>query len=253
MKKICSFIFVLYIIIGLYSVFFVDATTVYRPFLMPSFSHLLGTNSYGLDIFALLSISIFNIVIISIFGFASFLLALSIGCLQGYLNEKYDFILQRFYEVSISIPFCYILILLGGYYSLNIFSLGIILFLFNWTFLIPIIRIHAFKLSTASFIVAMDNIGYCKKRIIFIHLIPTLYNNLKYLLPFVLILFISSLTYLDFLGLMGGSILSVGGLIAEGLNYLEFPIILVSAVSFLSIIFIALIVFFETNQYYRGN
>jgi microcin C transport system permease protein len=253
MKKIFKIILLIYALIGFYILLFVEANIVYRPFLLPSKEHFLGTNSYGLDIFNIMFASILYLFVMCIFGIFSFTLGLIIGCTQGYLKGKYDFLLQRIYEIIISIPYFYIVILFSGYFELNIFNLGFILMLFNWTFLIPLIRLQTFKVSKYSFINSMENLGYSKSRIIFFHILPNVYNNVKQLLPFILILFMSSLTALDFLGLSSTVNMSVGGLIAEGINYLDFPIILVSASSFLSLIFISLLMVFDVNKYYEGN
>ncbi len=252
MKKLFKTILLLYFVISIYVLIFIDVQYIYQPFLHPSFKHFLGTNSYGLDIFTILFSATMDIFIVCCFGFISFMIAIVIGCTQGYLKGKYDFFLQRIYEIMISIPYFYIIILFSGYYSLNIFNLGLILVLFNWTFLIPIIRICSFRISQASFIEALEQIDYSKKRILFIHVIPNVYFELKYLIPFVLILFITNLTSLDFLGLLSKSNISIGGLILEGVNYLHFPIILISSVMFLSLLFIGLIMIFNTKKYYEG-
>lgn len=240
------------IIIWLIGYLLVDVNQVYKPFLYPSKNHFLGTNSYGLDIFNIIFVSSLNLFLMCIFGLISFGLALIIGSTQGYLKGRYDFILQRIYEVVISIPYFYIIVLFSGYFDLNIFNLGLIIILFNWTFLIPLIRLQALKVSELNFVISMHNIGYTKSKILFIHIIPNVYNNVKHLVPFVLILFMSSLTSLDFLGVSSKSPISIGGLISEGINYLDFPIILVSSVSFISILFISLIIIFDVNKYYDG-
>ena len=61
MKKVFKIILLIYALVGFYILLFVDATIVYRPFLLPSKEHFLGTNSYGLDIFNIMFASILNL------------------------------------------------------------------------------------------------------------------------------------------------------------------------------------------------
>ncbi|MDR0484976.1 MAG: ABC transporter permease subunit [Alphaproteobacteria bacterium] len=249
MKILSKLILLAYFILGVIY-FFKDNSSIYQPFLPPSLTHFLGTNSFGKDIFSSLFASILDLFIMMLFGFVSIVFGVFLGSLQGYYRTYYDFILQRLYEIVISIPFFYVIILFSGYFELNIFNLGFLLILFNWTFLIPYIRLQALKISISAYIIQMQDIGYSKRRILFFHVIPNVYYNIKYLIPFVLILFMTSLTSLDFLGFFNQGNMSVGSLIFEGVNYPDFPVILISSCAFMIVLFVALIGLFEVNKYY---
>ncbi|MCL2566967.1 MAG: ABC transporter permease subunit [Alphaproteobacteria bacterium] len=247
MKKISKIILLINFCVGIFY-FFKDTSTIYQPFLGISAKHWLGTNSYGLDVFSVLFAANIYIFIMLIFGYLSFLSAVFLGSMQGYLRGVYDFIGQRVYEVIISIPFFFVIILYSGWQELNIFSLGLILLLFNWTFLLQYIRIQALKISMNSYIIQMQDIGYSRSRILLFHICPNVYYNTKHLLPFVLILFATSLTALNFLGLY--EVYGVGSLILDGVNNLDFPLILLSSCSFMIILLLSLIGVFDVSKYH---
>ncbi|MDR2007523.1 MAG: ABC transporter permease subunit [Alphaproteobacteria bacterium] len=246
MKKLSKIVLLLYFCLGVFY-FFKDTSQIYQPFLGISAKHWLGTNSYGRDIFATLFAGNVYIFIMLGFGWLSFALAIFLGSAQGYLRGIYDFAIQRIYEVVISIPFFFIIILVGGWWELNIFSLGLLLLLINWTFLLPYIRVQALSVSTASYIKQMQDIGYSPARILIAHIFPNVYHNTKHLLPFVLILFATSLSALDFLGL---SQAGAGSLIVEGVNYLNFPLILLSSCGFLIVLLLSLLGIFNVSKYH---
>ncbi len=217
--------------------------TVDKPFLAPSFDHVFGTNSFGLDIFSIAFASLLNIFIMLFFGFLTSIIAIFLGSLI-YLSKLYDLLLQRLYEICLGIPLLYLILLISGLIEINIFIFGSILSLFSWTLFIPYIRLQTLQIAQEHYIEALEFINLNKTTILVRHILPNLFIVCKPFIPFMSINFIVFSVGFDFLN--GNNNFSIGSLINEGIHYLDYPWIAFSP-SFILIIILLSLVFAFNN------
>jgi microcin C transport system permease protein len=167
----------------------------------PSSSHFLGTDDRGRDV---LTRIVFGYRIAMTFSlllvFVEMLLAVVIGGFQGYFGGNLDIIVQRIIEILSSIPFLYIILIMGSFLGTGFMVLLVTYGLLSWIGLSYYMRGEFLRLRNHQFIDAARALGVSNTRIIFRHLLPNAITPLVTFLPFTLISSISILSALDFLG-----------------------------------------------------
>ncbi len=141
----------------------------------PSFSHVLGTDYYGRDLFTRilygsrvsLSISIIASAISVLFGTL-------IGVISGLSGKYTDNILMRIVDIMLGFPKFFILILVISMGSFSIFNTIIVLSLFSWMDTARLTRTETLLLNNTTFIKAAKAMGMNKLQIIFHHIIPNI-------------------------------------------------------------------------------
>ncbi|GHV16720.1 peptide ABC transporter permease [Fibrobacterales bacterium] len=210
-----------------------DGTPPYPP----SSKHLLGTDSHGRDMLSRL-IHGFRIcmsfsLLLSIFGT---IFGIVIGGVQGYFGGKLDIFLQRFIEIWASLPFLYVVILLGSIYGQGFLLLTLIMAAFSWIGLSYYERAEFYKLKNMQFVKAAIVLGLSHRRIFFSEILPNALTPVITLFPFSLIGGISGLTSLDFLGFgLQPPTPSWGDLLSQGLANLYAPWIAIFTIAALFI------------------
>lgn len=202
------------------------------PPFAPSRSHLLGTDANGRDVLARL-IHGFRIcmsfsLLLTLLGT---FLGIVIGGIQGYLGGKWDIFMQRGIEIWSSLPFLYVVILIGSIYGRSFFLLIVIMAIFNWISLSYYMRAEYLKLRSQQYVRAAKMLGLGHLHIFFREMLPNALTPVISLFPFTLIGGIGSLTSLDFLGFgLEPPTPSWGELMSQGLNNLYAPWISISTV-----------------------
>jgi microcin C transport system permease protein len=154
-----------------------------------------------------------------------------IGGIQGYLGGKVDIVVQRFIEIWSSLPFLYVVILVGSIYGSNFALLVIIMALFQWIGLSYFMRGEFYKLKNMIYVKSARALGVGPIGILFGQILPNALTPVITILPFSVIGGISSLTALDFLGFgLPAPASSWGELLQQGLNNLYAPWIAISTV-----------------------
>ena len=203
----------------------------------PSRSHWLGTDSVARDVFTRLLYGfricmIFSLCLMIIGAF----LGIVIGGIQGYLGGVTDIITQRFIEIWSSLPFLYVVILVGSIYSRSFILLLIIMVLFQWIGLSYYMRGEFLKLKDMTYVKVARAAGIGPLSIFFRQILPNALTPVITIMPFSLVGGITSLTALDFLGFgLPPPTPSWGELLSQGLNNLYAPWIAVSTVAALFI------------------
>ncbi len=202
------------------------------PPFAPSAKHLLGTDENGRDVLSRL-IHGFRIcmsfsLLLALLGT---FLGILIGGLQGYLGRTWDLAFQRGIEIWSSLPFLYVVILLGSLYGRSFVLLILIMAAFNWISLSYYMRAEFFKLKSLAYVKAAKIQGLSSRHLFFREILPNAMSPVVTLFPFTLIGGIGSLTSLDFLGFgLNPPTPSWGELLSQGLNNLHAPWISVSTV-----------------------
>lgn len=167
----------------------------------PVKGHPLGIDSSGRDVaarmlYALRTSLSFGMVLV----LATMVLGTAAGALQGYYGGKTDLLGQRFIEVWQSLPFIYVLILLGSVYGQSFLLLLGVYAVFNWIGISYYMRAEFLRLRKLPFVEAARVIGLPARKIIFRHMLPNALVPLVTFFPFSLVGAIGVMAALDYLG-----------------------------------------------------
>ncbi|MBW7469963.1 ABC transporter permease [Marinobacter sp. M216] len=209
----------------------------------PSPENWLGTDDQGRDVAARV---IYGFRISVLFGltltFASCIVGVAVGAIQGYYGGKIDLLGQRFIEVWSGLPVLYLLIILSSIVQPNFWWLLGIMLLFSWMGLVDVVRAEFLRARNFEYVKAARALGLDNRKIMFRHILPNAMVATLTFLPFILTGAITGLTSLDFLGfgLPSGSP-SLGELIAQGKANLHAPWLGISAFISLSVMLTLLV------------
>jgi len=167
----------------------------------PVRKHVLGIDNAGRDVLARILYGLrtsmtFGLLLVAFsMGFG-----IIMGALQGYYGGKVDLVAQRLIEIWSTIPFLYVMILLGSMYgrsfSLLLFCYGI----FNWIGISYYVRAEFLKLRNMPFVDAARCLGIPSSHIMYRHILPNALTPIITFFPFSLVGAIGSLAVLDYLG-----------------------------------------------------
>ena len=198
----------------------------------PSALHWLGTDSSARDVFARLlygfrTCMLFSLILAAIStGFG-----ILIGAVQGYFGGVVDIVMQRMIEIWSSLPFLYVVILVGTIYSRSFIILILVLSLFQWIGLSYYMRGEFLKIRSLNYVKVAKTMGMPSSHILFRQILPNGLTPVITLLPFQIIGGIGALTALDFLGFgLQPPAPSWGELLSQGLNHLFAPWLAISTI-----------------------
>ncbi len=191
----------------------------------PSAENLLGTDDQGRDVVARL---IYGFRISVLFGliltFASTVIGIAAGAVQGYFGGWTDLLVQRFIEIWTGLPVLFLLIILASLVQPNFWWLLGLMLMFSWTGLVGVVRAEFLRARNFEYVRAARALGVGNLVIMFRHVLPNAMVATITFVPFILNGSITTLTALDFLGfgLPPGSA-SLGELLAQGKANLHAP------------------------------
>ena len=167
----------------------------------PVAGHPLGIDSSGRDVaarmlYALRTSLTFGMLLV----LATMSLGTAAGAVQGYYGGRVDLLGQRFIEIWESLPFIYVLILLGSVYGQSFGLLLAIYAIFNWIGISYYVRAEFLRLRKLPFVEAARVIGLPARKIIFRHILPNALVPLVTFFPFQLVGAIGAMAALDYLG-----------------------------------------------------
>lgn len=182
-----------------YSISF-NKDDLYFPF-RPTPGHAMGLDGSGRDvlvriIYALRTSLNFGFLLVT----STMILGILFGALQGYFGGKVDLVGQRLIEIWESLPFIYILILIGSVYGRSFVILLIIYGFFNWIGISYYMRAEFLRLRRQPFVESALCMGLSTYKIIFRHILPNGLVPIITFFPFSLVGAIGVLAALDFLG-----------------------------------------------------
>ena len=169
---------------------------------------LLGTDIQGRDMWSRiwvasrlsLSIGLVGVILTLFFG-------ITLGGISGFYGGFIDTIIQRIIEIVRAVPTIPLWMALAAAmpFSWSIvqiyFSITLIISLFAWTDLARVVRGRFLSLREEDFVTAAVLSGADEKRIIFRHVMPSLYSHIIAAVSLAIPLMIISETALSFLGL----------------------------------------------------
>lgn len=214
---------------------------ILRP---PSEQHWLGTDNLGRDIFARL---IYGVRISLGFSFIlwiiSYFIGAIVGAMQGYFLGVFDFVLERFKELTSIIPMLTMVILVTAITKSQ--SFWIILFLvliFGWMGIASQIRAGVLSIRKREFCEASVALGGSHFRVLVKHILPNSLTPLITLSPFAIEGGVSLLAALDYLGFgLPPPTPSLGELMSQGRDNIQnAPWLLVSPIVTILLILISI-------------
>ncbi len=209
----------------------------------PTGNHIFGLDASGRDVFARI---LYATRIALLFGLTlaitATLLGMFIGAMQGYFAGKVDICIQRATELWATLPFLYVMVLMGQVFGKSFTLLLICYGLFCWIGLSYYMRAEFLRLRNRPFVAAARCQGLSNARIIFRHILPNALTPMITLFPFLLVGAIGSLVSLDFLGFglppmtpSWGELLNQAQANREAWWLILFPTMAIFAVMFLTV------------------
>lgn len=167
----------------------------------PNLKHWLGTDDRGRDVFTRIfygyRISMtFSLILVLIEMIAGTV----IGGIQGYFSGILDISVQRIIEILSSIPFLYLILIMGSFFGRSFTVLLVTYGSLSWIGISYYMRGEFYRLKNFQFVDAARAFGISDFKIIFRHILPNALTPIVTFLPFTLIGSISVLSALDFLG-----------------------------------------------------
>ena len=168
----------------------------------PSKYNLMGTDDRGRDVLTRLLYGLrYSLVFALGAWFFAYFIGIIIGSITGYFGGKVDLIGMRAVEIIQTMPTTLILITIISIFTPNLLVLVIFLSLFDWTKIALYMRAQFLQLRKREYVEAARAIGSSNSRIIFKHILPNAITPIVTFSPFDIAANISTLAFLDYLGL----------------------------------------------------
>ena len=216
----------------------------------PTAQNWLGTDDQGRDVLARI---LYGLRVSLLFGFAltfaSALLGIIVGAIQGYYGGWVDLIGQRVLEVWGGLPTLFMVMILVSMFTPSVYWLFLIMLFFGWTTLVGLVRAEFLKARNLDYVRAARSLGVTDRIIMFRHILPNAMSSSLSQLPFMLTANITALTALDFLGYgLPPDAASLGELLLQGKSNLNAPWLALSGFFSLAIVLSLLIYIGEATR-----
>ena len=200
-----------------------DAIDPLHPLLHPlSPGHVLGTDSFGRDIFSRILYG-GRIDLLIGFGATSVtaVVGTAIGLASGYFGGWVDSIIMRIVDLFFAFPFFVLVIAIVAMLGPSIFNMFVAIWLTSWISYARITRGHTLVAKRQEYTLAARALGYKNRRVMMRHILP---NVVSYVIIFAMVDAVGNIVLgssLGFLGLGAQPPSSEWGvMISDGQNYL---------------------------------
>jgi microcin C transport system permease protein len=168
----------------------------------PTSDNLMGTDDRGRDVLTRLLYGLrYSLVFALGAWFLSYFFGVIIGSVTGYFGGKVDLVGMRSVEIIQTMPTTLILITIISIFTPNLLVLVLFLSLFDWTKIALYMRAQFLQLRKREYVEAARALGSSNSRIIFKHILPNAITPIVTFSPFDIAANISTLAFLDYLGL----------------------------------------------------
>lgn len=213
----------------------------------PDSEHWLGTDDTARDVAARViygfRLSVFFGLIVTA---ASTVIGIIAGAVQGYFGGRTDLIFQRIIEIWTSTPELYVIIILFAILGRSFWLLVLVMVLFGWTKLVPVVRAEFLRARNFEYVRAAKALGVPDRVIMLRHVLPNAMVATLTLLPFVVTGAIGMLATLDYLGFgLPSSAPSLGEMTQQAKQNLHAPWLAFTAFFTFSIMLSLLVFIFE--------
>lgn len=139
----------------------------------PSFSHLLGTDQIGRDLFSRL---LYGTGVSLLVGIISTLLTTFVGALlglvSGYFGGWIDVLIMRFTDMVMSFPYLLLVLVAAAIFSPGLWNIVLILGFVNWPGIARLVRGNVLSLREKTFVQSSIIAGMPGKYILFSDILP---------------------------------------------------------------------------------
>jgi ABC-type dipeptide/oligopeptide/nickel transport system permease subunit len=169
--------------------------------LPPSASHPLGTDNNGFDeLGRIMAGGQTALEIGFLAAFVATVIGTVYGAVAGLAGGLLDGALMRFVDVLLSIPFLFVVLVVGTKYSATVIEESLLIGAFSWLVAARLVRGEVLTLRVRDFVLAARVMGGTRTRIVFRHLIPNALSVVIVNVTFQIADSILALAYLGFLG-----------------------------------------------------
>jgi microcin C transport system permease protein len=179
-----------------------DRTMTGIPPTAPDSKHWLGTDDRGRDVLARLIYGLRNsLLFTTIVWFASYVIGIFVGAIQGYRGGRLDFYFQRVIEIISALPTFFLIIIIASIIQPTLLLLaGITVIVGGWIPISYYLRAEFLKLRQLEFVESARAQGIGLPRLMLRHILPNSLNPVITFTPFTLTGGITGLAGLDYLG-----------------------------------------------------
>jgi microcin C transport system permease protein len=167
----------------------------------PRWSHWLGTDDRGRDVFARLA---YGFRVSMTFALCAvlieYVIGMTAGAVLGFFGGRTDFYGQRLVEIWSAIPFLYTIMIMTQVIEPSVTKLAILLGLFNWVGISFYMRGEYYREKARDYVAAAIAQGESRLSIMFSHILPNALTPVISFAPFAIVGSITALVSLDFLG-----------------------------------------------------
>jgi peptide/nickel transport system permease protein len=174
-----AILLVLFCLVGIFPGLFAHdnpSAEVYKRSIGPSSAHLLGTTSFGQDMFAQVIYGARPVLLIAFgVGIGATVIAMLIGVAAAYLGGAWDGVLNLLTDVLLVIPAFPLLIVIGSYlHGAGTLVLILVITFISWSYTARQLRAQALSLRNRDFLEAARVRGERSIYIIVVEIIPTM-------------------------------------------------------------------------------
>lgn len=189
----------------------------------PRVGHLLGQDRLGRDVLAgiLYGGRVSLSVGLAVVG-ASLLVGTLVGFVSGYLGGWVDEAVMRLVDILLAFPGILLAIALAGILGPSLGNVVFALSVLGWVGFARLVRGEVLSLKEREFVVASRVLGAGPVRIALRHILPNLAGPLAVQATFSVAATILAESSLSFLGLGPQDVVTWGGMLSEGVDYLLF-------------------------------
>ncbi len=189
----------------------------------PSWEHLLGTDTFGRDIFSRVLYAIrLDLQVVVIVTYIPLVIGMVIGAYAGYHGRWLDSLAMRVVDAVIAFPFLVLMIAIVAIAGAGLTGVYIGAMVVGWALYARLTRGEMLVLREQDFMLAGRSLGYSTTRIVFRHAMPNLLRSNLVFSAADLVLNLLLLASLSYLGLgVQPPTAELGAMVAEGQSVLR--------------------------------